>query len=121
MPAKILADHYKTRFSEGQHIEHKVGLGSRRLSIIDLSTGKQPVYNENESMVIVYNGEIYNYRDLRKNLVEKGYNFRTQSDTEAVLHLYEEYGENCLHHLNGMFAFAIYDKNRNRLFLARDR
>lgn len=106
---------------EGQHVESNVGLGSRRLSIIDLSTGKQPVYNENESMVIVYNGEVYNYRDLRKNLIGKGYNFRTQSDTEVVLHLYEEYGENCLHHLNGMFAFAIYDKNRDRLFLARDR
>ncbi|MBN1868434.1 asparagine synthase (glutamine-hydrolyzing) [Candidatus Sumerlaeota bacterium] len=99
-----------------------VGLAFRRLSIIDLSAaGHQPMPNEDRTLWIVYNGETYNYRDLRADLEAKGHVFRSQTDTEAVLHAYEEYGPACLDKMNGMFAFAIYDSARNRLFCAIDR
>ncbi|MCL4297294.1 MAG: asparagine synthase (glutamine-hydrolyzing) [Anaerolineae bacterium] len=98
-----------------------VGLGSRRLSIIDLAGGRQPIANEDESMWIVFNGEIYNYRELRIFLQKKGHTFRTQTDTEVILHLYEEFGLECVQHLNGIFAFAIWDTPRQELTLARDR
>ncbi|MBE7554545.1 MAG: asparagine synthase (glutamine-hydrolyzing) [Anaerolineales bacterium] len=98
-----------------------VGLGSRRLSIIDLAGGRQPIANEDESMWIVFNGEIYNYRELRVFLQKKGHAFRTQTDTEVILHLYEEFGLECVQHLNGIFAFAIWDIPRQELTLARDR
>ncbi|GIK39894.1 MAG: asparagine synthetase B [Chloroflexota bacterium] len=98
-----------------------VGLGSRRLSIIDLAGGRQPIANEGESMWIVFNGEIYNYRELRVFLQKKGHTFRTQTDTEVILHLYEEFGLECVQHLNGIFAFAIWDIPRQELTLARDR
>ena len=106
---------------EGQHLAGSVGLGMRRLSIIDLSTGQQPIFNEERTAAIILNGEIYNHLDLRRTLQERGHIFRTQADTEAVLHAYEEYGQECPNHLNGMFAFAIWDEKRQRLFIARDR
>jgi asparagine synthase (glutamine-hydrolysing) len=102
--------------------EPGVGLGHRRLSIIDLSpAGRQPMANEDGSLLIVYNGEIYNFRELRKGLEERGHVFTSRSDTEVILHLYEEKKEACLADLRGMFAFAIWDRRRRRLFLARDR
>ena len=98
-----------------------VGLGSARLSIIDLATGQQPITNEDESCWIVFNGEIFNYIELRQELEIQGHHFTTQSDTEVILHLYEEYGVECLSHLNGQFALAIWDSRKERLFLGRDR
>lgn len=98
-----------------------VGLGHRRLSIIDLNTGHQPIGNEDGSVQIVFNGEIYNYRELRKELIARGHGFATSSDTETIVHAYEEYGEACLQRFRGMFAFAIWDAKHQRLFLARDR
>ena len=107
---------------EGQYIDKNVGLGNRRLSIIDLSSrGKQPISNENGTVWITYNGEIFNYRDLREKLSSKGHEFQTDTDTEVIVHLYEEHGINCVQYLNGMFAFAIWDSNKKVLFLARDR
>ena len=98
-----------------------VALGHRRLSIIDLSTGHQPMTNEDGTIWIIFNGEIYNYQQLRAELLQKGHQFKTNSDTEVIIHTYEEYGEDCPIHLNGMFAFAIWDTKREKLFLARDR
>jgi asparagine synthase (glutamine-hydrolysing) len=105
----------------GFHFEPGVGLGHRRLSIIDLSTGQQPLYNEDGSVVIVYNGEIYNYRELIPELTKLGHVFRTKSDTEVIVHAWEQWGEACVERLRGMFAFALWDRNRETLFLARDR
>ncbi|MBC2733183.1 MAG: asparagine synthase (glutamine-hydrolyzing) [Desulfobacteraceae bacterium] len=105
----------------GCHVQEDVGIGNRRLSIIDLSKGHQPIYNENHSAVIVYNGEIYNFQEIRKELIVKGHLFRTDTDTEMILHAYEEYGEKCVALFNGMFAFAIWDNSRRKLFMARDR
>ena len=104
----------------GIWIEKQIGLGFRRLSIIDLEDGGQPLSNENESIWIVFNGEIYNYKTLREDLIQRGHRFKTESDTEVIVHLYEEYGDDRVHHLRGMFAFAIWDCNRKRLFAARD-
>jgi asparagine synthase (glutamine-hydrolysing) len=108
---------------EGYYIDpgQGVGLAMRRLSIIDLTTGQQPIANEDKSIWIVYNGEIYNHLEVRRRLEQKGHIFSSRSDTEAILHAYEEYGLNCVDHLNGMFAFAIWDSHRKRLFIARDR
>ncbi len=106
---------------EGQHVEGHIGLGMRRLSIIDLSTGKQPIYNEDGSVCIVFNGEIYNFKELRDLLKSKGHVFKTKTDTETILHGYEEFGPDVLQHLNGMFGLAIWDSNNNTLFIARDR
>lgn len=99
----------------------QVGLAHRRLSIIDISTGQQPLTNEDKSVWIVFNGEIYNYTDLRVQLVAKGHLFKTHSDTETIVHAYEEWGRDCVAKLRGMFAFAIWDGNKQQLFLARDR
>jgi asparagine synthase (glutamine-hydrolysing) len=106
---------------EGYYIHDKVNLGIRRLSIIDLPGGKQPIYNEDQSIVVVYNGEIYNYRELFGELESKGHKFTTRCDTEVIVHAYEEYGIDCLDRFNGMFAFALYDVRRNELIVARDR
>jgi len=98
-----------------------IGLAHRRLSIIDLSTGHQPMYNEDGSVCIVFNGEIYNHEELRRELQAKGHQFQTRSDTEAIIHCYEEYDTACVERLRGMFAFAIWDANQQKLFLTRDR
>ncbi|HZT71554.1 MAG TPA: asparagine synthase (glutamine-hydrolyzing) [Terriglobia bacterium] len=105
---------------EGFHLDGELGLGNRRLSIIDLPGGHQPISNEDESLWITFNGEIYNYRELRYHL-EGRHKFRTATDTEVILHLYEEFGERLLEHLRGMFAFALWDRRKRRLMLARDR
>ncbi len=105
---------------EGYFIDENVALAHRRLSIIDLSLGNQPMFNEDESIVVVFNGEIYNYLDLKKDLIDKGHTFKTNSDTEVLVHGYEEWKTDLPKYLRGMFAFAIYDKNNKELFLARD-
>lgn len=106
---------------EGFYLNKNVGLAFRRLSIIDLHTGHQPLCNEDESVWIVFNGEIFNYLDLRRELISKGHVFKTNTDTETIVHLYEEYGVGCVKHLRGMFAFAIWDERNKKLFCARDR
>jgi asparagine synthase (glutamine-hydrolysing) len=106
---------------EGLFIEENIGLGHRRLSIVDVAHGHQPMFNRDESCVIVYNGEVYNHADYRTELEAKGYKFETHCDTETILHLYEEYGEKCVEKLRGMFAFAVWNKNKKELFIARDR
>jgi asparagine synthase (glutamine-hydrolysing) len=106
---------------DGYYINGCIGLGHRRLSIIDLSTGRQPLSNEDESIWIVFNGEIYNYPKLKKELLSKGHEFKTSTDTEVIVHLYEEMGDRCVEKLNGMFAFAIWDQKQQKLLLARDR
>ena len=106
---------------DGFYLSGPVGLAMRRLSIIDLVGGSQPIANEDKSAWIVCNGEIYNYLDIRRDLETRGHVFNTDTDTETIVHLYEEYGEDCVQHLNGMFAFAIWDDRRQRLVLARDR
>ena len=106
--------------SEGYYCDENIALGFRRLSIIDLNGGSQPIYSADKSKVIVFNGEIYNYQSLRKDLTKKGYKFKTKTDTEVILHGYEEYKEKILDKLRGMFAFAIYDKKKKQLFAARD-
>src|SRR6185295_4179564 len=105
----------------GVYVDGSVGIGMRRLSIIDLASGHQPIPNETKSMWVVFNGEIYNYRELADWLVAKGHCLRTASDTEVIVHLYEELGSECVHKLRGMFAFAIWDQEHNALFVARDR
>ena len=106
---------------EGVHLEGNIGLGHRRLAIIDLDLGDQPMSNEDNSIFVVQNGEIYNFIELTDHLRNKGHVFKTKSDTEVILHLYEEYGEECLSYLNGMFAFAVWDNKKKCLFAARDR
>jgi len=113
--------HHRGPDDAGIYLSGAIGLGHKRLSIIDLSTGKQPISNENGTVWIVFNGEIYNYQELRVKLVQKGHIFTSQTDTEVIVHLYEEYGADCVAKLRGMFAFAIWDENNETLFLARDR
>jgi asparagine synthase (glutamine-hydrolysing) len=106
---------------EGTYIKDNVALGHRRLSIIDLETGRQPITNEDGSLIIIYNGEVYNFPELKSCLEKKGHLFKTHSDTEVVVHAYEEYGEDCLKYFNGMFSLAVWDAKKQLLFLARDR
>ena len=106
---------------DGFYVSGYVGLGMRRLSIVDLATGHQPISNEDETAWIVFNGEIYNHAELRPKLEAQRHRYRTHSDTETIIHLYEQYGRDCVRHLRGMFAFAIWDAKKKRLFIARDR
>ena len=113
--------HHRGPDEAGTFVDKNVGLAHRRLSIVDLKSGQQPMFNADRSCVITYNGEVYNHADYRQELIEKGYCYTTQSDTEAILHLYEEFGADCVHKLRGMFAFAIWNKDKKELFVARDR
>ncbi len=106
---------------DGVYTDGPVGLGMRRLSIIDVAGGHQPISNETGTVWIVFNGEIYNHSELRKDLEARGHRYKTNSDTETIVHLYEEYGRDCVNHLRGMFAFAIWDRDKRSLFVARDR
>ena len=115
------AMHHRGPDGEGYHIDGPVGLGHRRLAIIDLEGGQQPLCNEDGTVWITFNGEIYNYRELRKSLIDRGHRFKTDTDTEAIVHAYEEWGPACLSRLRGMFAFVIWDSRKRELFLARDR
>ena len=103
------------------HLEPGVGLGHRRLSIIDIATGQQPLFNEDGSVVVVFNGEIYNYQSLIPELQELGHVFHTRSDTEVIVHAWESWGPDCVKRFRGMFAFALWDRNRQTFFMARDR
>jgi asparagine synthase (glutamine-hydrolysing) len=105
----------------GFYLQGNIGLAMRRLSIIDVRTGHQPISNEDGDIWIVYNGEIYNHQELRQDLEKRGHRYLTRSDTETIIHLYEEYGRDCVQHLRGMFAFAIWDARSQKLFAARDR
>ena len=115
------SQHHRGPDEGGLHVEPGIGLGHRRLSIIDVATGQQPLYNEDRSVCVVFNGEIYNYQALIPELVRAGHRFHTRSDTEVIVHAYEEWGEACVTRFRGMFAFALWDRNRSTLFLARDR
>jgi asparagine synthase (glutamine-hydrolysing) len=112
---------YRGPDEQGTAVEGRAALGMRRLSIIDLKTGQQPIYTEDRNSLIVFNGEIYNYRELKKELEARGHRFKTNSDTETILRAYEEYGSDCVEKLRGMFAFAIWNKREESLFVARDR
>ena len=105
----------------GVHIEPGVGLAHRRLSIIDLSSGQQPMFSADGKLCVVYNGEIYNFMELREELSAKGHQFSTHCDTEVILYAWREWGEACVHRFRGMFAFALYDRDAQSLFMARDR
>src|SRR4029453_17807432 len=105
----------------GYYVDGAIGLGHRRLSIIDLATGDQPIGNEDGSVQVIFNGEIYNFADVRRELAAFGHRFRTNSDTEVIAHGYEQWGERCVDRFRGMFAFAVWDAKSRRLLLARDR
>ncbi|HEY6230100.1 MAG TPA: asparagine synthase (glutamine-hydrolyzing) [Pyrinomonadaceae bacterium] len=121
LDAMCLVIRHRGPDDQGVMLNDGVALGMRRLSIIDLAGGHQPISNEDNTVSIVFNGEIYNYRELQKTLQSRGHHFVTNSDTETIVHAYEEYGAACLHHLRGMFAFAIWDQRDQKLFIARDR
>src|SRR5439155_25724185 len=101
----------------GLYADDRAALGHRRLSIVDLGTGHQPLANEDETIWIAFNGEIYNHADLRRDLEARGHRYKTRSDTETIVHAYEQWGDDCVRHLRGMFAFALWDANRRRLLL----
>lgn len=107
--------------AEGFYFKGRVGLGHRRLSVIDLAAGEQPVFNEDRTVLVVFNGEIFNYQEVRKTLEGLGHTFRTNTDTEVIVHAYEQYGERCVEHFRGMFAFFLHDTRSGEIFLARDR
>ena len=110
--------HHRGPDEDGIIVDGPVGFFHKRLSIIDIATGKQPMTFNN--CTIVYNGEIYNYIELREDLIRRGHSFQTSSDTEVILHMYAEYGKDFVNLMNGMFAFLIYDRNENKLFISRD-
>jgi len=112
---------YRGPDESGIYVDNWAGMGNVRLSIIDLTGGTQPIHNEDETLWIVYNGEVFNFSELRQDLVKKGHRFYTNTDAEVVLHLYEAKGPSCLEDLNGQFAFAIWNSKERELFLARDR
>src|SRR5687767_7701446 len=105
----------------GLYADHRAALGHRRLSIVDLAAGHQPLSNENSTVWVVFNGEIYNHQAVREQLEAAGHSYRTRSDTETIVHAYEQWGDACVEHFRGMFAFAIWDTTRRRLLLVRDR
>jgi asparagine synthase (glutamine-hydrolysing) len=113
--------HHRGPDDGGVFVDENIGLGHRRLSIIDVAHGAQPMFNDDHSCVIVYNGEVYNHADHRSELSDRGHKFHNNSDTETILHLYEQYGRDCVEHMRGMFAFAIWDAGKREVFLARDR
>ena len=115
------SQHHRGPDEGSLHIEPGVGMGHRRLSVIDVATGQQPLFNEDGSVVIVYNGEIYNYQDLMAELQSLGHTFHTKSDTECIVHAWEQWGDQCVQRFRGMFAFALWDRNRQTFFMARDR
>ena len=121
LPQMCRSIYHRGPDEEGMKIIGPAAMGMTRLSIIDLATGQQPIANEDESVWIVFNGEIYNFQELQKKVVKLGHTLRTRSDTEVIVHLYEEYGVDCLQHLEGMFSFAIWDSRKESLFIARDR
>ena len=106
--------------SSGFFVDEDIAMGFRRLSIIDVDGGKQPIYNENKKLVLTFNGEIYNYKELKEELVSKNHKFYTNTDSEVLVHGFEEWGKDLLSKLRGMFAFAIWDRNNKSLFMARD-
>ncbi|MGB2912482.1 MAG: asparagine synthase (glutamine-hydrolyzing) [Pyrinomonadaceae bacterium] len=113
--------HHRGPDDGGIYVDGNIGLGHRRLSIVDVAHGAQPMFNSDRSCSIVYNGEVYNHADHREDLIARGYKFQNRSDTETILHLYEAHGRDCVEYLRGMFAFAIWDKRKQELFIARDR
>ncbi len=121
LSAMLASLYHRGPDDEGRHVGTHVALGARRLSIIDVSGGHQPISNEDGTAWVALNGEIFNYPPLRAQLLDRGHRLATRSDTEAIVHAYEEWGDDCVHHLNGQFAFAIWDKAKERLLLARDR
>ena len=126
MDAELISAMNQTQFHRGPdegglHLELGVALAHRRLSIIDLSSGQQPMFSEDRNICVVYNGEIYNFKALSEELKQKGYHFKTHCDTEVIVYAWQEWGEECVHHFRGMFAFAIYDQQKQSIFLARDR
>src|ERR1700690_2234327 len=106
---------------DGYYVGDNVALGHRRLSIIDLATGQQPIFNEDKSKCVIFNGEIYNYKEIKDELIKKGHIFMSASDTETIIHAFEEWGDDCVKKLRGMFAFCIWDVKADKMFLARDR
>jgi len=121
---KQMADRIRHRGpdDEGYYTDKNISLANRRLSIIDLSKkGKQPIFNEDKSICVVFNGEIYNFQEIKQELEKKRHRFYSNTDTEVIVHSYEEYGEKCLEYFNGMFAFALWDSKKKKLFIARDR
>lgn len=121
LPPMMAAIRHRGPDQSGQYLDHYAALGSLRLAIIDVAGGQQPITNETQNLWIVFNGEIYNYKELKLFLIKRGHHLKTDTDTEVLLHIYEEIGPNCVNFLNGIFAVAIWDKNERKLFLARDR
>jgi asparagine synthase (glutamine-hydrolysing) len=117
----MMSLHHRGPDSHNMSLKNNIGFGHTRLSIIDLSTGSQPIANEDGSIMLILNGEIYNYKELRESLIKRGHRFKSDSDTEVIVHAYETYGIQCIEHFVGMFAFALWDTNKKSLFLVRDR